>query len=93
MADPITITPEEAAAIRSLKRLAKNWPNSLRLFSWSGSLHVLKRNSNDIYASIATISNIPNDGGDPSEFPSAGVAHTEEEDMSWIDTEPEILWP
>jgi hypothetical protein len=93
MADPITITPEEAAALRSLKRLATKWPKSLRLFSWSGSLHVTKRNSNDIDASIATISNIPNDGGDPSEFPSAGVAHTKDEDVSWIDIEPEILWP
>ncbi len=93
MSDPITITPEEAAAIRSLKRLAKKWPNSLKLFSWSGSLHVIKRNSNDIDASIATISNIPSDGGDPNESPSAGVAHSKEDDKFWIDTEPEIVWP
>jgi len=93
MADPITITPEEAAAIRSLKRLAKKWPNSLKLFSWSGSLHVIKRKSNDIDASIATISNIPNDGGDPNHSPSAGIAHSKEDDLFWIDTEPEIVWP
>jgi hypothetical protein len=93
VADPITITPEEAAAIRSLKRLAKKWPQSLKLFSWSGTLIVVKRNSDDIDASIAHIPNIPNDGGDPEEFPSAGAGHTKEEDTSWIDTEPEIIWP
>jgi hypothetical protein len=93
MAEPITITPEEAAAIRSLKRLARKWPNSLMLLSWSGSLHVTKRNSNDIDALIATILNIPNDGGDPDEFPSSGAGHTKEENISWIDTEPEIIWP
>jgi hypothetical protein len=61
MPDPITITPEELAAIRSLKRLAKKWPQSLRLFSWSGTLIVVKRNSDDIDALIAHIPNIPND--------------------------------
>lgn len=91
--DPITITPEEAAAIRSLNRLAKKWPESLRLFSWSGSLNVTKRNSNDIDALIDHISGIPNDGGDPQECPSGRIAHTKEEDNSWIDTEPEIIWP
>jgi hypothetical protein len=87
MAEPITITPEEAAAIRSLKRLAKKWPQSLRLFSWSGTLMVVKRNSDDIDAEIATIEGIPNGGGDPNDFPEVPG------DTSWIDTEPEILWP
>ena len=87
MADPITITPKEAAAIRSLKRLATKWPKSLRLFSWSGTLIVVKRNSDDIDAEIATISGIPNDGGDPRESPSTPG------DTFWIDTEPEIIWP
>jgi hypothetical protein len=87
MADPITITPEEAAAIRSLKRLAKKWPQSLRLFSWSGTLIVVKRNSDDIDAMITHIPNIPNDGGDPQSGPDTPG------DTSWIDTEPEIIWP
>jgi hypothetical protein len=87
MADPITITPEEAAAIRSLKRLAKKWPNSLHLFSWSGTLMVTKRNSNDIDAEIAIIDGIPNDGGDPQQRPDIPG------DTGWIDTEPEVLWP
>ena len=92
-ADPITITPEEAAAIRFLQRLAKKWPQSLHLFSWSGSLMVTKRNSNDIAAAIADIDGIPNDGGDPGDEPLPGAGHTAEQDKSWIDTEPEIIWP
>jgi hypothetical protein len=86
MADPITITLEEAAAIRSLKRLAKKWPESLRLFSWSGTLIVVKRNNDDIDAEIATIEGIPNDGGDPNASPDVAGE-------TWIDTELEILWP
>jgi len=61
MADSISITPEEAAAVQSLKRLARKWPGSLRLFSWSGTLIVVKRNSDGIDAEIATIKGIPND--------------------------------
>jgi hypothetical protein len=87
MAEPITITPEEAAAIRSLKRLAKKWPNSRRLFWWSGTLMVTKRNSNDIDAEIAIINGIANDGGDPQMDPDTPG------DTFWIDTEPEIIWP
>jgi hypothetical protein len=87
MADPITITLKEAAAIRSLKRLAKKWPQSLGLFSWSGTLIIVKRNSDDIDASIAHIPNIPNDGGDPQQGPGTPG------DTFWIDTEPEIVWP
>jgi hypothetical protein len=87
MSDPITITPEEAAAIQSLKRLAKKWPRSLRLFSWSGTLMVVKRNSDDIDAEIATIEGIPNDGGDPNASPDVPG------NTFWIDTEPEIVWP
>ena len=87
MSDPITITPEEAAAIQSLKRLAKKWPRSLRLFSWSGTLMVVKRNSDDIDAEIAIIEGIPNDGGDPNASPDVPG------NTFWIDTEPEIVWP
>ena len=87
MADPITITPEEAAAIQSLKRLARKWPRSLCLFSWSGTLMVVKRNSADNDAEIATIEGIPNDGGDPSASPDAPG------NTFWIDTDPEIVWP
>jgi hypothetical protein len=87
MADPIAITPEEAAAIRSLKRLARKWPQSLELFSWSGSLYVTKRNSNNISTEIASISGIPSDGGDPEGNPDVPG------DTMWIDREAEIIWP
>lgn len=64
------LTDEERRAIASLERLAKRWPQSLMLFSWSGSLTVMRNESaldsrdlNDLI--ITTIENIPNDGGDP----------------------------
>jgi len=62
------LTPDEARAIRSLKRLARSWPQSLKLFSWSGTLVVM---DNDMPAcsdaELDTITGIPNDGGDPSD--------------------------
>ena len=81
----ITITDEEAKVIRSLKRLAKRWPQTLKLFSWSGSLKVTKLNNNGILSVVVDIEDIPNDGGDPS--------HTPDEDDLWIDTDAEIIWP
>ena len=60
------LTADEKRAIASLKRLAKKWPQSLKLFSWSGSLVVMDESmdpSND--AILDEISGIPNDGGDP----------------------------
>jgi hypothetical protein len=70
------LTPEEKKAIASLKRLAKTWPESLWLFSASGSLHVMRKDEHgnkvhnpyipDSFSSesvVATI-NIENDGGD-----------------------------
>jgi hypothetical protein len=84
MNTPITITPEEAKAIRSIKRLAKKWPQSIRLFSWAGSLVVTKANNEDVQSVIAYVEGIPNDGGDPGD---AG-----DSDMG-IDTDPELIWP
>jgi hypothetical protein len=64
------LTDEERRAIASLERLAKRWPQSLMLFSWSGTLCVMRNESpldsadpNDLV--ITTIEGIPNDGGDP----------------------------
>lgn len=37
------ITKEEQKAINSFKRLSKNWPKSLWLFSASGTLTVMKK--------------------------------------------------
>ena len=81
----LSITTEEARAIQSLRRLAKKWPESLRLFSWSGTLCVTKRNSNDIDTMITNIEGIPNDGGDPQGFSDS--------DGMWIDTKTQIEWP
>lgn len=68
------LTKEEKNAINTLHRLAKRWPDSLWLYSASGSLCVMKRDSNgdqvmtdiggvDPEYQVDTI-NIDNDGGD-----------------------------
>lgn len=65
-------TEKERGAIRRFRLLAKTWPQSLMLYSWSGMLLVLHTTdyanqdhvSFDDMASI-TIFGIPNDGGDP----------------------------
>lgn len=68
------LTADEAKAIASLERLAKRWPDTLMLFSWSGTLCVVKLNEDggsplhDGDPSshvITTIHGIQNDGGDP----------------------------
>ena len=38
------LSAAETSAIASLERLAKRWPQSLMLFSWSGALCVIKLN-------------------------------------------------
>jgi hypothetical protein len=67
-------TDEEARAVASLRRLAKRWPQSLMLFSWSGSLCVVKLNEDGSSplsgpdpnsAIMEHIHGITNDGGDP----------------------------
>lgn len=67
---PECFTDAEVVAIRSLSRLAKRWPRSLKLFSAAGSLHVIKTADDDpdsrlSYSRSVPISGIPNDGGDP----------------------------
>lgn len=63
---PRELTAEEATAIRSLERLARKWPQSLKLFSWSGSLVVMDNMMELGHdAQLADITGIPNDGGDP----------------------------
>lgn len=65
------LTPEEMDAISAIKRLSFRWPESLMLFSWSGSLKVIRRSAHANGSNqamndgvLATI-DIPNDGGDP----------------------------
>ncbi len=64
---PRELEPQEVAAIRKMKRLAARWPQTLKLFSWSGSLVVMDAAMPPGEAAIFTgIPNIPNDGGDPA---------------------------
>jgi len=73
------LTPEEKKAIASLKRLAKKWPDSLWLYSASGTLNVMRKHEDGGHAYgggncsstgcdpdyiVATIHGIDNDGGD-----------------------------
>ncbi len=71
------LTEEEKKAIRALKRLAKIWPDTLWLFSASGTLCVMRYLPNgkralngpdgsgmDPNYIVARIYDIPNDGGD-----------------------------
>ena len=62
------LTKEEEKAIRSLERVAKKWPKSLKLFSQSGTLPVIKQHpehpEDDHGRVVDGISGIENDGGD-----------------------------
>jgi hypothetical protein len=68
------LTKEEQNAINSLKRLAKRWPESLELFSQSGTLQVRRAGWNYVKSQwseeleeeyiICSIYGITNDGGD-----------------------------
>lgn len=71
----LDLTDEERRAIKSLERLAKKWPETLWLFSASGSLEVMRKGEDgqpvmnkygavDQGYIVATIHGIPNDGGD-----------------------------
>ncbi|MFV7762852.1 hypothetical protein ACNPKZ_20165 [Shewanella algae] len=44
----VVLTKKEQQAIAELEKLAKKWPQSLELFSWSGSLHVFKKDANGV---------------------------------------------
>jgi hypothetical protein len=66
-------TPEQA--VRALQRIAKRWPEGIGLFSWSGTLCVVRLDDAEDGGGwphghfsdnvIETITGIPNDGGDP----------------------------
>ena len=68
----IPCTEEETRLIDSLKRLSKRWEKDgedLMLFSWAGSLKVVKKSAiNDRHfedAIVEDIYGITNDAGDP----------------------------
>jgi len=66
MVNKITVTKAEQQAIKALQKLAKTWPQSLELFSWSGSLTVLKEGQDGRKCLLPdNFHGIPNDGGDP----------------------------
>jgi len=68
------ITLEEYRAITALHRLARRWPQTLKLVSMSGALHVIHTDDQRFHdpdspsrrgeTVLDSISGIPNDGGD-----------------------------
>jgi hypothetical protein len=62
------LTEEEEKAIKSLDRVAKKWPKSLKLFSQSRTLLVIKHHpghpEDDHGRIVDIIPGIYNDGGD-----------------------------
>jgi len=56
----ITLTKAEEAAIRTLKRLATKWPDTLWLYAASGTLTVMRKNEDGEQA----MTSIECDGGD-----------------------------
>ena len=73
------LSDEEVKAIKSLRRLAKRWPDTLWLFSANGSLCVMRKGLNGEHVTdppneagagmcqamrITAIQGIDNDGGD-----------------------------
>jgi hypothetical protein len=74
----VTVTKKEQKAIKELESLAKRWPKTISLFSWSGSLYVTKNLPDDRFALIESIAGIPNDGGDPTD-----VEAEQSPDITW----------
>lgn len=72
--DGVELSKEELRAIRRLKKLAKEWPSTLWLFS-EGSMHVMRygpdgkqmtegpQGSVDQLYTVATIMGLPAEGG------------------------------
>ena len=52
-------TPDEARAIRRLKALARDWPDTLWLYSAGGALHVMRKGDDGVHVTL------PHDGIDP----------------------------
>ena len=73
----IILTKEEQKAIKSMQRLAKKWPKSLSLFSFSGSLIVCKYSDDMIDCAVSSIDGIRNDGGDPENVEQSPEIHYE----------------
>lgn len=78
-----SLTVREKTAIKALQRLARRWPESLALISWSGSLYVVPVDEMDEphEKRCVPIYGVTNDGGDPN-------PNLEDDDLAdWSDLE------
>lgn len=64
----LRLTDDEKQAIHEISVISQRWPKSLKLWSWSGALHIIKPGDGRTFAEadIVVLSGIPNDGGDPN---------------------------
>lgn len=60
--DLLELTDEEEKAVRSLKRLARRWPDSLLVFCGGTGMSIRKGGTGAQYE-VASIDGIPCDGG------------------------------
>lgn len=51
--------------VRALRRIEKQWPPDLMLFSWNGQLALWRGHPEDGGEQITRFPGIPSDGGDP----------------------------
>lgn len=63
--EQVSLSSLEEEVIKTLEKLAKKWPKTLKLFSFSGSLCVVRDKTGEI---LTTIRGIPNGGGDPGSY-------------------------
>ena len=68
-------TQQESKVINDLIEVASRWPMTLQLFSQSGSLLVVDRNTGQVFSDLSGM--IPNDGGDPG-------TETDEDGIDWL---------
>ena len=65
MSEEITVSLKEQKIIRTLERLAKDWPRNLMLFSGAGILYLVRVENDDLYLLHGGFNSIVNDSGDP----------------------------
>lgn len=63
----IVLLKKEQKFIARLEKLLDKCPNTLSLFGWSGSLHILKDDKTGHPCTVAHNFSVMCDGGDPTE--------------------------
>jgi hypothetical protein len=72
MREPRELNKQEKKSIARLKALASCWPQTLKLFDYSGSVVIVDVKTNQVFADIL---GFVSDGGDPGEIELDGVRY------------------